>query len=86
VLTFGLRADDILLAKHVVSGISAQNMVEGRVSEILRHGAEIEVLIECGIKFVASVVPAALTALELDVGSTVYMIIKARSCHLLDRG
>jgi molybdate transport system ATP-binding protein len=84
-LTFGLRADDILLARHVVSGISAQNIVPGRVAEILRHGAEVEVLIECGTRFVASVVPAAVYSLGLEVGSNVFMIIKARSCHRLER-
>jgi molybdate transport system ATP-binding protein len=82
--TFGLRADDILLARHVVTGISAQNILEGRVAEILRHNADVEVLIECGTRFVASVVPASVQSLGLEPGATVFMIIKARSCHLLE--
>jgi molybdopterin-binding protein len=82
-LTFGLRADDILLARHAVPGISAQNIIEGRVAEIVRHGAEIEVLIDCGARFVASIVPAAVESLGLAPGAPVCMIIKARSCHLL---
>ncbi len=84
-LTFGLRADDILLARHAVSGISAQNILEGRVAKIVRHGAEIEVLIDCGTRFVASIVPAAIDSLGLQAGSSVCMIVKARSCHLLER-
>lgn len=83
--TFGLRADDILLARHAVTGISAQNLIEGRVAEILQNEAEVEVIIECGARFVASVVPAAVRSLELRPGAPIYMIIKARSCHLLDR-
>jgi molybdate transport system ATP-binding protein len=82
-LTFGLRADDILLARHAVADISAQNLLEGRVTEIVRHGADIEVLIDCGARFVASIVPAAIDSLGLAPGSPVCMIIKARSCHLL---
>jgi molybdopterin-binding protein len=82
-LTFGLRANDILLARQAVSGISAQNIVEGRVTEIVRHGAEVEVLIDCGARFVASIVPAAVASLGLAPGTPVCMIIKARSCHWL---
>jgi molybdate transport system ATP-binding protein len=82
-IIIGLRADDVLLARQPVTGISAQNMLEGRVTEILRHGADVEVLIDCGVRFVASVVPAAVTSLGLEPGGPVCMIIKARSCHLL---
>ncbi len=84
-ITFGLRADDILLARHAVTGISAQNILDGRVGEIVRHGADVEVLIDCGgTRFVASIVPAAVESLGLKPGEPVTMIVKARSCHLLD--
>jgi molybdate transport system ATP-binding protein len=84
-ITFGLRADDILLARHAVIGISAQNILEGRVAEIVRRGADIEVLIDCGARFIASIVPAAVDSLGLKPGEPVCMIIKARSCHLLEQ-
>jgi molybdate transport system ATP-binding protein len=82
--TCGIRSDDILLAAEAVTGISAQNILPGRVSEIVRHGGEVEVLIDCGVRFVASVVAAAVESLDLQPGRAVHLIIKARSCHRLD--
>ncbi len=82
--TYGVRSDDILLAAGPVTGLSAQNIIPGVVSELVRHGGEVEVLIDCGVRFVASVVAAAVESLGLRRGEPVYMIIKARSCHVLE--
>ena len=43
-----IRADDILLARGPISGLSAQNLIEGIVERIVPHGSEAEVLIRTG--------------------------------------
>lgn len=79
----GIRAEDILLARERVTNISAQNVLTGTVTEIVTHGGEVEVLVDCGVRFLASVVPAAVASLQISPGVPVWLVIKARSCHLL---
>ncbi len=84
-LVVRVRADDILLARSQVEGLSARNIVEGTVDQIVRHGDEAEVLVRTGsATWVVSVVPTAVTELGLNPGVEVFMIIKARGCHILD--
>lgn len=78
-----VRAEDILLARGPVSGLSAQNLIGGIVERIAAHGAEAEVLVRTGeLTWIASVVTPALEQLGLSQGQSVHMIIKARSCHV----
>jgi molybdate transport system ATP-binding protein len=78
-----VRADDILLARGPISGLSAQNLIQGRVDRVLTHGSEAEVLIRTGgVTWIVSVVAPAIEQLSLSPGIDVHMIIKARSCHV----
>lgn len=84
-IAIGVRADDILLARGPVAGLSARNVLPGTVARIAAHGPEAEVLIDTGsVTWIASVVAPAVQALGLEPGVDVHMIIKARSCHILD--
>jgi molybdate transport system ATP-binding protein len=79
-----VRADDILLARGPISGLSAQNLIQGRVERVVRHGSEAEVLIRTGgVTWIVSVVAPAVEQLSLSPGIDVHMIIKARSCHVI---
>ncbi len=76
-------AEEILLARGPVLGLSARNIIEGTVDRVLPHGAEAEVLVRTGaLIWMVSVVGPAVTALGLETGSEVRMIVKARSCHV----
>jgi molybdate transport system ATP-binding protein len=78
-----IRADDILLARGPISGLSARNVIAGTVERIVPHGSDAEVLVRTGgVTWIASVVAAAVGQLELSPESNVHMIIKARSCHV----
>jgi molybdate transport system ATP-binding protein len=78
-----IRADDILLARGPISGLSARNVIAGAVERIVPHGTDAEVLVRTGgVTWIVSVVAAAALQLELSPGSDVHMIIKARSCHV----
>jgi molybdate transport system ATP-binding protein len=76
-------AEEILLARVPVLGLSARNVLEGAVERIVEHGAEAEVLVRTGaLVWVVSVVAPAVAALGLGAGAEVRLIIKARSCSV----
>jgi molybdate transport system ATP-binding protein len=75
-------AEEVLLARGAVEGLSARNVIAGEVARVIPHGDEAEVLVSAGGQtWVCSVVETAVQALGLQPGATVYMIVKARSCH-----
>ncbi len=78
-----VRGDDVLLARSPVSGLSARNLIEGRVEAIVAHGHEAEIVVRTGdLCWLVSTVAPAPAQLALATGQTVYMIIKARSCRV----
>jgi molybdate transport system ATP-binding protein len=78
-----VRAEEILLARGTIQGLSARNLIAGTVERVVPHGFEAEVLVRtAGIVWIVSVVSQAVAALDLAPGVTVHMIIKARSCHV----
>jgi molybdate transport system ATP-binding protein len=84
-LAVEVRGDDVLLARGPVQGLSARNVIAGAVDRIVVHGAEAEVLVRTGsVTWIVSVVGSAVAALELAAGCEVHLIVKARSCRVLD--
>ncbi len=78
-----VRADDILLARGPISGLSAQNLIEGTVDRVVVHGSEAEVVVRTGeVAWIVSIVAPAVAQLGLAPGMSIHMIIKARSCHV----
>ncbi len=79
-----IRADDILLAKGPVEGLSARNQIPGIIERIVARGAEVEAVIQTlGITWIVSLVAPAVAQLVLRPGIAVHLIIKARSCHVI---
>ncbi|WP_406697214.1 ATP-binding cassette domain-containing protein [Singulisphaera sp. Ch08] len=84
-LAVEIRGDEILLAKGPIEGLSARNVIGGTVDRIVAHGSEAEVIVHTGaIAWIVSVVASAVSALALAPGSDVHLIVKARSCLILD--
>jgi molybdate transport system ATP-binding protein len=80
-----ILAEEILLARGPIEGLSARNVIPGTVERVLSHGADAEVLVRTGgLVWVVSVVEPAVAALELGPGSEVRLVIKARSCRVSD--
>lgn len=80
-------AEEVLLARGPVEGLSARNVIAGVVERVLGHGAEAEVLVKTeGLTWIVSVVGSAVEALGLQPGAGVHMIVKARSCHVAASG
>jgi molybdate transport system ATP-binding protein len=82
-LTVSVLAEEILLARGTIEGLSARNLIAGTVERVVSGGPDAEVLVRTGgLVWIVSVVAQAVAALGLTPGTTVHLIIKARSCHV----
>ncbi|MGA8622304.1 MAG: molybdenum ABC transporter ATP-binding protein [Candidatus Sulfotelmatobacter sp.] len=82
-LRVGIRAGDILLAIAKPVGLSARNVIAGRLVGLERRDMVIAARVDCGVEMVAYLTLAARDALELTVGLEVWLVIKTYSCHLM---
>jgi molybdopterin-binding protein len=58
--------------------------LQGVIKHIFSDFDKTELVVFCGIDFKVSITRAAVRELKLEVGSTVYLLIKARAVHLLE--
>ena len=73
-----IPARDVLVATVRPEGLSARNVLAGRISGMVPSGAEMAVEIECnGAHLVARVTVAAIRDLGLAVGQPVHAIVKS---------
>lgn len=79
-----IRAGDILLASQHPHGLSARNVLEGKILSMEQRGTMYIVRVDCGVTFIAHVTPGAVRALELTVEKRVWIVLKTHSCHLVD--
>jgi molybdate transport system ATP-binding protein len=79
-----IRAGDILLAAERPRGLSARNILEGRIAALEQRGAMFIARVDCGVMFVAHVTPGAVRALELSPGKQVWLVLKTHSCYLVE--
>jgi len=81
--TVSIRASDIIVASGPGTGLSARNVLAGVVERVVPHGADAEVIVRTeNVAWMASVVGSAVDQLGLAPGTTVYLVIKARSCRV----
>ncbi|HEV3513104.1 MAG TPA: molybdenum ABC transporter ATP-binding protein [Candidatus Sulfotelmatobacter sp.] len=79
----GIRAGDILLATTPPVGLSARNLIPGRIRALEQRDVIISVRVQCQIEMEAHLTLAARDALELAPGKEVWLVIKTHSCHLM---
>jgi molybdate transport system ATP-binding protein len=79
-----IRAGDILLATERPRGLSARNILEGRIASLEQRGTMFIARVDCGVMFVAHVTPGAVRSLELSPGKQVWLVLKTHSCHLVE--
>ena len=82
--TIGIRSEDIIVSRERLTRISARNVLQGVVRRILLDVDKTELIVHCGIDVRVGLTKAAVRALELEAGSGVYLLIKARAVHLLE--
>ena len=84
-LRVGIRAGDILLATIEPSGLSARNLIPGRVVSLTQRDVIVVAKVDCGVEFEVHLTLAARDSLELQPGREIWLVVKTYSCHLLAR-
>jgi molybdate transport system ATP-binding protein len=79
----GIRAGDILLATVQPAGLSARNVIPGRILSLEQRDVIVEVRVNCGVEMEVHLTLAARDSLQLQPGREVWLIVKTHSCHLM---
>jgi molybdate transport system ATP-binding protein len=82
-LRVGIRAGDVLLATAPPSGLSARNVIPGRIAALQRRDVIVSARVHCGVEMEVHLTLAARDSLELAPGKGVWLVIKTHSCHLM---
>jgi molybdate transport system ATP-binding protein len=82
-LRIGIRAGDILLAIAPPSGLSARNVIPGRIATLERRDVIVAARVDCGVEMEVHLTLAARDSLQLAPGKNVWLVIKTHSCHLM---
>jgi molybdate transport system ATP-binding protein len=84
-LRIGIRAGDILLATSPPTGLSARNVIPGRIQSLEQRDVIVSARVKCKVEMEVHLTLAARDLLELTPGKEVWLVIKTHSCHLMQR-
>lgn len=84
-LRIGIRAGDVLLATSPPTGLSARNIIPGRIQTLEQRDVIVSARVRCRIEMEVHLTLAARDSLELMPGKEVWLVIKTHSCHLMQR-
>jgi molybdate transport system ATP-binding protein len=82
-LRVGIRAGDILLATLRPEGLSARNLLPGRVVSLVQRDVIVVARVNCGVEMDVHLTLAARDSLQLQPGRQVWLVVKTHSCHLM---
>jgi len=82
-LRVGIRAGDVLLGVIKPEGLSAQNVIPGRLLSLERRDTIVFAKVDCGVEVWVQLTLAARDSLKLVEGLQVWLVIKTHSCHLM---
>ena len=82
-LRVGIRAGDILLATLEPRGLSARNLIPGRIVSLEQVDVIVVARVDCGVEMEVHLTLAAREALGLRPGCEVWLIVKTHSCHVM---
>ena len=85
VMRVGIRAGDILLATAAPVGLSARNVLPGRIVSLEQRDVMVAARVNCRVEMEVHLTLAARDALQLEAGKEVWLVIKTHSCHLMLR-
>ena len=83
-VTIAIRAGDILLAVEKPGGLSARNIIEGRILGMEQRGTIVVARVDCGAIFTVHLTPGAVRTLRLASGLPVWLVLKTHSCHFVE--
>lgn len=81
----GIRAGDILLATVAPVGLSARNVIPGRIKSLEQRDVIVVARVSCRVESEVHLTLAARDSLQLAPGKEVWLVIKTHSCHLMQR-
>jgi molybdate transport system ATP-binding protein len=84
-LRIGIRAGDILLATIRPEGLSARNVLAGKIVSLACRDVIIAARVSVGVEVEVHLTLAARDALKLAPGREVWLVVKTHSCHLMAR-
>ena len=79
----GIRAGDILLATSPPQGLSARNVIPGRIQSLEQRDVIVSAQVKCRVLMEVHLTLAARDSLDLVPGKEVWLVIKTHSCHLM---
>lgn len=79
----GIRAGDILLATVEPRGLSARNILPGKVTSLAQRDVIVTAKVDCGVEAEVHLTLAARDALQLGTDRQVWLVVKTHSCHLM---
>jgi molybdate transport system ATP-binding protein len=82
-LRVGIRAGDILLGTVKPVGLSARNILPGRIVSLTQRDVIVVAKVDCGVEMSVHLTLAARDSLELQPGREVWLIVKTHSCYLM---
>ena len=82
-LRVAIGAGDILLAAVQPVGLSARNIIPGRVVSLEQRDLIVVATVDCGVPMAVRLTLAARDDLRLQPGREVWLIVKTHSCHLM---
>ncbi len=88
-LKIGIRAGDILLATIKPVGLSARNVIRGKLKALAQRDMIVvakircETKLDCGVDITVHLTLAARDNLHFESGQEVWIVIKTYSCHLM---
>jgi len=84
-LRVGIRAGDILLATSAPVGLSARNVIPGRITSLVQRDVIVSARVKYRIEMEVHLTMAARDSLRLAPGREVWLVIKTHSCHLMQK-
>ena len=82
-LRVGISAGDVLLATSPPLGLSARNILPGRLVSLSQRDVIVVAQVDCGVQLSVHLTLSARDSLALAPGVPVWVIVKTHSCHLL---
>jgi len=84
-LRVGIRAGDVLLATSLPQGLSARNVIPGRILSLQQRDVIVCARVFCRVEVEVHLTLAARDSLQLAPGREVWLVIKTHSCHLMQK-
>jgi molybdate transport system ATP-binding protein len=82
-IQIAIRAGDILVGNEQPRGLSARNVLRGRLVELTPQGPTMVAVVEAGARFIVHLTPTGAESLHLKPDDHVWLIVKTYSCRIV---